>query len=346
VDSLPPDNTMTVYDPTFYGIEDARRRVVRTTHPDSFRDDPLRILRALRFVARGFELSTDAGEQMEAHADAVTGLTDKGVSGTVYEELCKILMGRNVADALRIAANLGVIEHWLPELAAMIGFDQGSRYHDLTTDEHTFKALDVAAAVDAPLRVRLALLFHDAGKPASAWIGRDGRKHYYANDEDGETRDHEDVGEELWRAAAKRLNVPARVREDVATLIRAHMFKPRAKWSKVARARVKYGDDLLRDLHMHKMCDIAGKRSTRLTEMTLTVADMEDMRRKMVAAGVPASTKGLKITGYDAQQVGLEGRDIGVALNAVLDEVICQWDGRQDDRDWQLARLEALCSSR
>jgi UTP:GlnB (protein PII) uridylyltransferase len=52
-----------------------------------------------------------------------------------------------------------------PELESMMGFDQGSRYHDLTTDEHTFTALETAAHVEAPLRVRWALLFHDAASP-------------------------------------------------------------------------------------------------------------------------------------------------------------------------------------
>jgi tRNA nucleotidyltransferase (CCA-adding enzyme) len=70
-----------------------------------------------------------------------------------------------------------------PELAPMIGFEQRSAYHSKTTDEHTFDAVQAAAnmqANHAPLRVRLALLFHDAGKPHTAWIGRDGRAHYYA----------------------------------------------------------------------------------------------------------------------------------------------------------------------
>ena len=69
----------------------------------------------------------------------------------------------------------------LPELEDMLGFEQDSRYHDLTTDEHTFTALETAAAADANLRVRLALLFHDC-KPAAAWIGEDDRQHFYAKE--------------------------------------------------------------------------------------------------------------------------------------------------------------------
>ena len=68
----------------------------------------------------------------------------------------------------------------LPELEPAIGFEQESRYHDLTVDEHTFAVVQAAADAGTPLRVRLAALFHDAGKPQVAWRGTDGRLHYYA----------------------------------------------------------------------------------------------------------------------------------------------------------------------
>jgi hypothetical protein len=137
----------------------------------------------------------------------------------------------------------------------MIGFDQGSRYHDLTTDEHTFTALDVAAAVDAPLRVRMALLFHDSGKPQTAWVDAAGRKHYYAQKNPHpsvvtgnwhKNLDHEEWGEVLWMQAAKRLGVDRRLRADVAHLIRHHMVSSgdKVKVAKVHRARILHGDEM------------------------------------------------------------------------------------------------------
>ena len=169
-------------DPTGQGQSDAERKLLRTTSPDSFRDDPLRILRGLRFISQhGLELHPDTREQMVEHADAVSALTTSkgGVSGTAQEELNKLLLGREPGRALRTARDTGVLHSLFPELRPMIGFDQKSRYHDLTVDEHTFSALDQAAEMNAPLEVRLALLFHDSGKPESAWEGPDGRLHYY-----------------------------------------------------------------------------------------------------------------------------------------------------------------------
>jgi tRNA nucleotidyltransferase (CCA-adding enzyme) len=328
------------------GVEDLRRRLVQVTHADSFRDDPLRTLRALRFVSvLGYELAPETRASMMLHSAHVTGLSANGyASGTVYEELCKILMGDNVQEALRLARDTGVLGTLLPELAAMLGFDQDSKYHDMTTDEHTFSALHTAAAVAAPLRVRLALLFHDSGKPATAWVGEDGRKHYYARKDHPGDMDHERYGELIWRAVADRLSIPRRMREDVAIMVRDHMVPVQVKtpMTRVNRWRVKYGDQMLQDLLLHRMCDLSGKQNKVSQDHMNNVAKLELLRRQAAEAKVPAATKELLITGKDAMAQGIEGQDIGRALNTILDEVVCQPDELTMSREWQLKRLEAL----
>ncbi len=333
----------TIFDPTGRGLWDLQHKMINTTHPDSFRDDPLRILRALRFVSTlGFELGSYTRAEMENHADAVTGLTQKGVSGTALDELCKLLMGPNVAGALRDASDTGVLSVLLPELADMLGFEQGSKYHDLTTDEHTFKALETAAHVDAPLRVRMGLLFHDCGKPASAWVGKDGRTHYYQS-KDSRTEDHEVVSDRLWRDAAKRLNAPRDLRNDVSTLILNHMVVVHGsiKATKVRRARVKLGDDLLRDLYLMRMCDISGKGPGKVNRAQIeNVGKLERVRQDAQDAGVPATVKNLPVDGHDMKALGLIGRDIGRVLGTLLDEVACQ--PNLNDRDWLINRAKEL----
>jgi hypothetical protein len=291
---ITPDGPGVVADPTSTGLYDLQHKLVRTTHEHSFRDDPLRILRALRFVSTlGYDLTEVTRWQMDAYAEAVNGLTEGGnTSGTVLE---------------------------------------------------------------APLRVRWALLFHDAGKVKAAWIGPDGRKHYYASkvfdlDNGGEqrtTEDHEVISERLWRTAAKRMNVPTRLREDVATLVRNHMVavSGKIKSSKVRRERVRLGDELLRDLHMHRMCDLSGKTRAHRGHL-VHVARLEDVRRQAQALGVPASVKDLKVTGKDAIALGMTGRWIGGALDVLLDEVVVQPDDLRLSREWQLSRLEHMANHR
>lgn len=343
-----------VMDPTGTGLYDLSRKLVRTTHPTSFMDDPLRTLRALRFVSTlGYDLATPTHEQMVENAEYVTGLSAKGyASGTVLTEMSKLLMGPDVARALRLARDTGVLGSLLPELGPMLGFDQGSRYHDLTTDEHTFKALETAAHVDAPLRVRWALLFHDSGKPDVAWVGKDGRKHYYSTklvreDSPGEwttTEDHEVAGERIWRGAANRLSADRKLRDDVAVLIRDHMVPTKTKnaGSRVRRMRVKYGDELLHDLLLHRVCDLSGKGEKVALNHIEHIVKLESLRGAAEQDKVPCSVKDLKINGHDVAEFTGYGRQVGETLARVLDEVVVDPSEQKLTREWQLQRAEAL----
>jgi tRNA nucleotidyltransferase (CCA-adding enzyme) len=346
-----------IHDPTGRGLYDLQHKLVNTTHADSFRDDPLRTLRALRFVSvLGYDLGTATEAQMMDHAEHVTGLSINGyASGTVLDELSKILMGDDVRKALRLARDTGVLATLIPELAPMLGFDQDSRFHDMTADEHTFATLDVAAHVDAPLRVRMALLFHDSGKPEAAWVGDDGRKHYYSHvehytvyDEEHSltTEDHADVSERLWREFATRAGSPRDMREDVAILVRDHMvgLTGKLKEAKVRRMRVRYGDDLLRDLLMHRACDVSGKGRVN-TAYLQRLADMERVRQEACDAGVPSRPRDLEITGHDLMALGAEGPEIGRVQKALLDEVVSQPTETTLSRDWQLYRAADILDS-
>ena len=152
----------------------------------SYPEDPLRVLRGLVRCARDeFVPDPTTAAQMRAWAadprrylgqevdEASTGYRWYGdvplSPERVYQELRKLLAARHAAHALRIARETGVLAVLLPELQDSIGFDQRSRYHDMTVDEHTFYVLDHACAAGAPETVRLAALLHDCGKPATAW---------------------------------------------------------------------------------------------------------------------------------------------------------------------------------
>lgn len=345
-----------VIDPLGHGLWDLQHRIVRTTHEDSFLADPLRTLRALRFLSTlDADLDLDTRKQMERYAYAVDGWMNGGVSGTVLDELKKLLMGQCPAKALRVARDTGVLAVAFPELAAMLDFEQGSRYHDLTTDEHTFKALETAAHVEAPLRVRLALLFHDAGKPETAWKGKDGRLHYYEPSDKQwhelnadnvhplpKPVDHEIASAGLWDAAAKRLNVDKTLRDDVRALILNHMVPTKTKniGTRVRRMRVKFGDELLRDLFMHRTCDLSGKRARVALNHIQHIAKMEEARATAQETGVPASVKDLEIDGHDAQYyAGCKGREIGEVLRRVLDEVVVDPTEQKLTRQWQIDRM-------
>ena len=119
----------------------------------------------------------------------------------------------------------------LPELEPAIGFDQESRYHALTVDEHTFAVVQAAADAGTPLRVRLAALFHDAGKPQVAWRGTDGRLHYYAKPGYA-TKSHEQVECRARRRGAQ----PAALPDRAAQASRAHRARAHVRPGRRRRA--------------------------------------------------------------------------------------------------------------
>src|SRR5207248_7597983 len=122
------------------------------------------------------------------------------------------LLGPHPAKALRIARDTGVLVNLLPEFEPAIGFEQESRYHDLTVDEHTFAVVQAAADRGFSLAVRLAALFHDLGKPRVAWRGTDGRLHYYAKPGFAD-RGHDRVGADLAAGALLRIRYPNALRK-------------------------------------------------------------------------------------------------------------------------------------
>src|SRR5439155_20287260 len=182
----------------FGGARDLEQGVLRTVGPRIFAEDPLRLVRALRFVSQ-LGLTPDEGtlRQMREEADSVRLVSGERVGGGLdadgMGELSKLLLGRESAKALRLARDTGVLTALLPELEAAIGFEQDSKRQHLPLDEHIFAVVQAAADAGASLPVRLGALLHDAGKP-----GADG--------------DHAERGARLAQQAPGRPRYPTRLR--------------------------------------------------------------------------------------------------------------------------------------
>ena len=306
------------------GADDLERGVLRTVSPNSFAEDPLRLVRGLRFVSQfGLEPDERTLEQMRAEAASVALVSGERIGGGLAAdgmgELSKLLMGAHPAKALRLARDTGVLVSLLPEFEPAIGFEQESRYHDLSVDEHTFEVVQAAADAGAPLRVRLAALFHDLGKPLVAWRGTDGRLHYYAKPGYAK-KSHEQVSAELADAALQRLRYPTDLRTRVVRIVRAHMMDPgKADELRARRLLQRYGVGLTFDLLDHKEADLAGKHGNE--------QDVERLRRfRQVVERERTSAhrvRDLAINGDDLLALGYKrGPAVGRALNTMLDEVV------------------------
>jgi poly(A) polymerase len=207
VNTLLMDFDGNVHDPLGRGLADLEARVLRTPADpkQTFSDDPLRMLRAIRFAAQlGFDLAPDILPAMRQMKDR---LTSPVVSvERVADELRKMLVSERPALALELLDQGGLLGGILPEVAACKGVKQGG-YHTHDVFGHTLLAV---AATPPDLVVRLAALFHDVGKPATAGP-------------DGTFVGHEVVGADLAAKALERLRFPQKEIEAVAQLVRLHL---------------------------------------------------------------------------------------------------------------------------
>ncbi len=207
INTLLMDLDGNISDPLGHGRADLEARVVRTPAPpeQTFNDDPLRMLRAVRFAAQlGFELDPEILPAMRS----MKGRLAHPVVSTerVAEELRKMLVSERPKRAIELLDEGGLLEVILPEVAACRGVAQGG-YHTHDVYGHT---LLVVQATHADLLLRLAALFHDVGKPVTAAP-------------DGSFTGHEEVGAELAAQALGRLRFAQRDIEVVTRLVRLHL---------------------------------------------------------------------------------------------------------------------------
>ena len=303
------------------GLADMEARVLRTP-VDPYRtvnDDPLRMLRAVRFgVQLDFELAPELLEAMRAMRERAR--PPQLSAERVRDELVKMLLSPDPRRALELLDATGLLEVVLPELAACKGVEQ-NEHHLYPVFEHT---LAVVAGVPADLTLRLAALFHDVGKPSTA----DGAGHFYG---------HEDVSASMARVALRRLRFSDRQADDVVTLVELHMvpMRYRSDWGNGSLRRlVRAAGPLLGSLMVLARAD-AGASAHPDREQH------HELERRLAAVQVvePARLAPLPVNGHDVmRECDLPpGPRVGRMLKQLQELVL---DGRvPPDRDVLLGLL-------
>ena len=223
VNTLLMDLEGNVHDP-LNGRKDLEGKVLRTPADphQTFTDDPLRMLRGIRFAAElGF---TPAPGLVPAMRELKSRLAPPVISAErISEELRKMLESPRPKLALELLDEAGLLEVILPEIAACKGVAQtGFHTHDVFG--HTLLTVE---QTDPDLLLRVAALFHDVGKPKTA-------------KGDGTFIGHEEVGAEMARSALERLRFSQREIEVVTGLVRLHL-RPvfyRSEWTDGAVRRL------------------------------------------------------------------------------------------------------------
>ena len=199
----------------FGGREDLVAGVIRAVGDPAtrFREDPLRILRGLRFASQlDFEIESGTAEGMRDTVSLLLTLSQERVTA----ELDKLLKGVNPARGLQALQDTGALAVVLPELAGMAGCEQ-NRFHQFDVWGHTVATVQAIDGGEDPRLRRWTAFLHDIGKPAV--------RHRKPNGEWGFYR-HETVGAELAAALLERLRLGRRESIAIRLLVRRHMDRP------------------------------------------------------------------------------------------------------------------------
>jgi poly(A) polymerase len=309
-----------VHDPLGKGLADLEARILRTPRDpvQTFGDDPLRMLRAVRLAAQlGFSLDPSL-------IPAMRGLVDRLRPPVlsierVGDELRKMLLSERPQLALELMDEGGLLEVVLPELAACKGVAQGG-FHTHDVFGHTLLAVQNAPA---DLTVRLAALFHDVGKPSTAT-------------HDGAFHGHDVEGARIAAEALRRLRFPNQEAERVAKLVQLHL-RPvfyESDWKDAAIRRLAAAaGELLEPLMSLARADIAASaypQPEKLNELQRRLDEVLEER--------PSRLR-LPISGSDIMRVrGLPGGPEVGRIKERLAELVM--DGTiEPDRDAVLAYL-------
>ena len=286
----------------FGGVKDlAAKRLDTPLDPEvSFSDDPLRMVRAARFVSqlevRPSPRVMDAISRMRGRMSIVS-------AERISDELAKLLLGARPSLGLELIVKTGLAEEFLPELPALkLEQDPIQKHKDVL--HHTFAVIE---RCEPDLVLRLAALLHDIGKPRTREITPEGVQFHH----------HEVVGARMARDRLHALRYPSAVTDDVVKLVEMHLrFHGYTEWSDSAvRRYVRDAGPLLDRLNELTRADCTTRNPQKAKQLVALQDDLEDRIARL------AEEENL-----EAMRPPLDGREVmahlGIAPGPLVGEAL------------------------
>lgn len=309
----------------FGGIPDLAVGRLRTpvSAEQSFDDDPLRMMRAARFVAQlGFTPAEDVVAAMTAMTDRLEIVSAE----RIREELVKLVCGAHPVAGLRLLVETGLAERVLPELPALqLERDEHHRHKDVY--EHSLTVLEQSIDLEhrladgerpapADFVVRFAALMHDVGKPRTRRFEDDGTVTFHH---------HDVVGAKMTRKRMRALRFSNDVTDAVCLLVELHLRfhgYGTGQWTDSAvRRYVRDAGDQLERLHILTRADCTTRNQRKAARLQRTYDDLERRIAELSEAEELASIRPDLDGNRIMEILGIgPGREVGEAYRFLLDQ--------------------------
>ncbi|ALF17210.1 CCA tRNA nucleotidyltransferase [Fusobacterium animalis] len=269
-------------------------------------EDPLRVLRAFRFMSRlNFSLSENTIEAIKKQKDLLKNIPEERIT----MEFSKLLLGENIKNTLTLMKDTGVLELIIPEFKATYNFNQCNPHHNLDLFNHI---INVVSKVPADLELRYSALLHDIAKPVVQTFDEKGIAHY---------KTHEIVGADMARDILARMKLPVKLIDTVVEIIKKHMVLYKditdKKFNKLL-SEMGY-DNLLR-LIEHSIADNSSKNN----EVVSTENDLHERLKRAVEKQMQVTVNDLAVNGKDLIELGFTGKEIGEIKKELLDKYLSE----------------------
>jgi putative nucleotidyltransferase with HDIG domain len=207
-----PDRFGQITDP-YDGKKDLDAGLIRTPlePKQTFSDDPLRMMRAIRFSTKfDFTIDSETSQAISETADRLKIISQERITA----EFNKILLAKKPSLGINLLAQSGLLDIFLPEMVKTQGVEQRESHHHKDVYFHTLQVLDNIAQTTDNLNLRLAALFHDIAKPNTKRFNKKNGWTFHG---------HEVVGERMSASILHRLKYSNETLNYVCKIVRLHL---------------------------------------------------------------------------------------------------------------------------
>ena len=292
----------------YNGQKDIENRIINFVGKAEERiiEDPLRVLRAFRFMSRlKFSLSENTVEAIKKQKELLKNIPEERIT----MEFSKLLLGENIKNTLILMKNIGVLELIIPEFKVTYDFNQCNPHHNLDLFDHI---INVVSKVPADLELRYSALLHDIAKPVVQTFDEKGIAHY---------KTHEIVGADMARDILTRMKLPAKLIDTVVEIIKKHMVLYKdVTDKKFNKLLSEMGYDNLWRLIEHSIADNSSKNN----EVVSTENDLHERLKRAVEKQMQIKVNDLAVNGRNLIELGFNGKEIGEIKKELLDKYLSE----------------------